>query len=532
MYKYQFVVKNYRCFSDSNPARFVISRGMTGLLGVNNSGKSALLKMFQELRNVFSSAMVYNGTGADEAFKSQFIHVLDQAEVFYDDNDRALSIEIEIIGAPDSLPGNRRPIKKMLLSCAQAQSSSPYGWSLRYFVGDSPIQQSSQPLRAVADDGSAFQLPNTGFFYTVSLIREMLKDLVNSLYVGPFRNAITVGSGAHFDLTVGETFISTWNEWQNGPNKSNNRAINVVAENIRRVMGFSQLQITASLQSKTLQLIIDNRPYKLNEVGSGLSQLVVVFGNALIRKPTIVFIDEPELNLHPRLQLEFLTNLASYASYGIVFATHSIGLARSAAERIYTVSRQANGSSIQPYEKTVSMVELLGELSFSTYRELGAGKLLLVEGTTDVKVMQQLLRKVGKEHSVVVLPLGGNSLARGGVEHELAELKRVAEDISAVVDSEREVEGGSPDPARVGFEAICRNLGFRVLLTERRATENYFDDAAVKAALGSSYSALGPYQTLKSHTNGWSKADNWRIAQDLNWDVFVTTDLGRFIDAL
>ncbi|KVF43025.1 hypothetical protein WJ13_32190 [Burkholderia seminalis] len=178
------------------------------------------------------------------------------------------------------------------------------------------------------------------------------------------------------------------------------------------------------------------------------------------------------------------------------------------------------------------MVELLGELSFSTYRELGAEKLLLVEGTTDVKVMQQLLRKVGKEHSVVVLPLGGNSLARGGVEHELAELKRVAEDISAVVDSEREVEGGNPDPARVGFEAICRKLGFRVLVTERRATENYFDDAAVKAALGPAYSALGPYQPLRTHTNGWSKAENWRIAQELNWDTFATTDLGKFIGAL
>ncbi|WP_082744775.1 ATP-dependent nuclease [Burkholderia seminalis] len=531
MYKYQFVVKNYRCFSDSSPARFVISRGMTGLLGVNNSGKSALLKMFQELRAVFSSAMNYTGTGADEAFRTQFIHVLDQAEVFCDDNDRDLSVEIEILGAPDSLSENRRPIKKILLTCSQAQNT-PHGWSLRYLVGDSPLQPSSQSLRVVGTDASVLQVNNSPYLYTVSLIREMLKDLVNALYVGPFRNAITVGAGAHFDLAVGETFINTWNEWQNGPNKSNNKAVNVVTENIRRVMGFSNLHITASLQSKTLQLNIDNRPYKLNEVGSGLAQLVVVFGNALIRKPTIVFIDEPELNLHPRLQLEFLTNLASFASYGIVFATHSIGLARSSADRIYTVSRQADGSRITPYEKTVSMVELLGELSFSTYRELGAEKLLLVEGTTDVKVMQQLLRKVGKEHSVVVLPLGGNSLARGGVEHELAELKRVAEDISAVVDSEREVEGGNPDPARVGFEAICRKLGFRVLVTERRATENYFDDAAVKAALGPAYSALGPYQPLRTHTNGWSKAENWRIAQELNWDTFATTDLGKFIGAL
>ncbi|MGT2473677.1 ATP-dependent nuclease [Paraburkholderia terrae] len=369
-------------------------------------------------------------------------------------------------------------------------------------------------------------------FVQARLIRNLFQILANSLYVGPFRNAITVGAGNHFDLTVGETFINTWNDWQNGPSKASNRAINVVTDNIRRVMGFSQLSITASLQAKTLQLNIDNRPYKINEVGSGLAQLVVVFGNAMIKKPTIVFIDEPELNLHPRLQLEFLTNLASYASYGVVFATHSMGLARSAAERIYTVSRDERGSLISVYEKTVDLVEMLGELSFSTYRELGAAKLLLVEGTTDVKVMQQLLRKVGKEHEVVVLPLGGNSLARGGVEHELAELKRVAKNIWAIVDSERDSDGAAADPARVAFESLCQRLGYKVLLTERRATENYFDDRAIKAALGQSFSALGHFDRLKGHANPWSKADNWRIAQELDWSAVKGTDLGKFVDEI
>jgi len=532
MYKYQFVVKNYRCFSDSNPARFVISRGMTGLLGVNNSGKSALLKMFQELRNVFQAAATYNSVGADEAFTAQFVHVLDQSEVFFDGNTRPLSIEIEILGIEDALPGNRRPIKKVLLACAQGQTRSPYAWSLAYYVGDSLLQRTSQNLVASGDDRATVQLPNTNFFYSMSAIKEMLAVFSSSLYIGPFRNAITVGAGNHFDLAVGETFINAWNDWQNGSDKSHNRSINAVTENIRKVMGFERLSITASVANKTLQVNIDNRPFKLNEVGSGLAQLVVVFGNALIRKPTIVFIDEPELNLHPRLQLEFLTNLASYASHGVVFATHSIGLARSAADRLYTVSRAADSSKIELYDRTVSLVELLGELSFSAYREVGAEKLLLVEGTTDVKVMQQLLRKAGKEHTVVVLPLGGNSLARDGVEHELAELKRVASNISAIVDSERDAEGAPAASARSGFETTCLGLGYRVLLTERRATENYFDDVAVKAALGPSFGAIGPYERLKTKSNAWAKADNWRIAQELDWETFRGTDLGKFIDEL
>ncbi|MGV2292260.1 AAA family ATPase [Trinickia sp. YCB016] len=527
MHSYQIVIKNYRCFSDESPARFEISKGMIAFLGINNSGKSALLKFFQELRNVWIQASTFQGVGSPTAFAAAFIHVFDQEEVFCDLNERSMSIEMEALNVPETDLSNRKNITKIILSCART-NATPKQWSLKYFSKNYEIPTNQGA--AIIPDG--FKIQNQGAEYNLAPIREILNLLANSLYIGPFRNAITVGSGAHYELTVGETFINTWNEWQNGANKANNRAINSVTENIRRVMGFSQLNITASIQTKTLQLNIENRPYKLNEVGAGLAQLIVVFGNALIRKPAIVLIDEPELNLHPRLQLEFLTNLGSYASYGVVFATHSMGLARSAAEKIYAVSRIAGKSSIAPYEKRVDLIELLGELSFSAYRELGCRKLLLVEGTTDVKVMQQLLRKVGKDHEVVVLPLGGNSLARGGVDHELAELKRVAEEIWAIVDSERETEGGAPAQVRSEFAKSCENLGFKVLLTSRRATENYFPDSAVKTALGNSFSALGPFERLESHANAWAKADNWRIAQAMERASFEETDLGAFINTI
>jgi len=507
---------------------------MTCFIGVNNSGKSALLKMFQELRNLWQVAANYDGSGTANMAATQSYHVFDQQEIFCDRNGRNLTIEIEVIGAPDVTSAGVINVNRVVLigSRAQVESHNNVPWSIDYYVGKDLVPQTAQFSKSgAAGKGDEFSLAGIGT-YSVALLRELFRILFGSFYVGPFRNAITVGSGAHFDLAVGEAFIGMWNDWQNGPSKRNNRAITTVTENIRRVMGFERLSITASIQSKTLQLNIDDRPYKLNEVGSGLAQLIVVFGNALIRSPSIIFIDEPELNLHPSLQLEFLTNLASYASHGVVFATHSIGLARSSADRIYTVSNGMAGIEVELYEKNVSPVEMLGELSFSTYRELGAEKILLVEGTTDVKVFQQFLRKTKKENRVVVLPLGGNSLANGNVEHELSELQRVTDVVAVVVDSEREVEGGEPLAARTEFAELCRKLRFEILLTERRATENYFDDEAVKNALGSGFSALGHFEKLSDSKNGWSKADNWRIAMEVDWECLKNTDVGKFIDAL
>ena len=48
------ILKNYRCFPDSDPARLTIGDGWTAFLGVNNAGKSAILRLIYEFRRIFS----------------------------------------------------------------------------------------------------------------------------------------------------------------------------------------------------------------------------------------------------------------------------------------------------------------------------------------------------------------------------------------------------------------------------------------------------------------------------------------------
>jgi hypothetical protein len=80
--------------------------------------------------------------------------------------------------------------------------------------------------------------------------------------------------------------------------------------------------------------------------------------------------------------------------------------------------------------------------------------------------------------------------------HHVKELPLLST-VAALVDSERASAAGAPKAERVAFAEACRKLGFNVHLTERRATENYFLDRAVKAVKGDKYSALGPHDRLK-----------------------------------
>jgi predicted ATP-binding protein involved in virulence len=45
-------LRNYRCFEDTEPAEICIGPGFTALVGPNNAGKSTLVRLFYEIRQV------------------------------------------------------------------------------------------------------------------------------------------------------------------------------------------------------------------------------------------------------------------------------------------------------------------------------------------------------------------------------------------------------------------------------------------------------------------------------------------------
>jgi energy-coupling factor transporter ATP-binding protein EcfA2 len=295
------------------------------------------------------------------------------------------------------------------------------------------------------------------------------------------------------------------------------------------------LEINPSEDNQTLQIFINGKSYKLSELGSGLTQFILVLATAATQQPSYILIDEPELNLHPSLQLDFLTTLASYARTGILFGTHSIGLARAAADRIYSLRKTESESEVTALEATPRLAEFLGELSFSGYRELGFDRVLLVEEPTDVKTVQQFLRLYKKDHRVVLLPIYGRNLIEASsetIEMQLEEIKRISEHVAALIDSERPAAGAPVAAKRAAFVDACRRAKICCHVLERRAIENYLSDGAVQRVKGEKYQALGPYQAPGDISPMWAKAENWRIAREMTSDELTTTDLGKFLASL
>ncbi len=528
MTDFTLTVKNYRCFPDEEPLRIQVQRGFTSFVGPNNAGKSAVLRLFYDLRPFFG-VLGYSTSSLGSAFQSptylsELVTSLPGERVFSNLNERDLTLEFAWV-APSIASGN--DVRHVLTARIRRTQNSQLQLSLR--VADEVHEGAGF---GIGDDLSISRAD-------VKLVdaRDLValsRSLSNSMYIGPFRNTINVGGADnYFDIAVGNRFIQQFQEMKAGYSPDSNEAVFKLQRDIQRIFEFDSFDINATPDGQNLQVTVDGRSFRPTELGGGIAHFIIVLANVLQRNPDWIFLDEPELNLHSTLQLDFLMTVGSYATKGLMFATHSLGLARAASDLIYSVVRKEQGrSQLRVLEEMPRLAEFVGELGFGGYREIGFKKLLLVEGVTEIKAIQQLLRLYGREHEVAMIHLGGAATINSRSEAELLELTRISDEVYALIDSERKSSNESLSEERESFIATCNAVGIPVHVLERRALENYFSDRAVKEAFGDSHVGLQPYEALKEVGHPWAKRDNWRPAQSMTKAELAQTDLGNFLAAL
>lgn len=523
MERFRLTLKNFRCFPDEHPLVLELGPGYTAFIGANNAGKSSALRFFYEFRHVWPH-LANDGNlltllrHHEQPFGTGVIH--DADEVSTNLNKRDMEFTFEFLDSP---PDGRKYVSRFTVTFSRRR---PWHTSTRFLSSEGLSVTLVQSQGATLSNG-LLQIAHEA--YDVTALQSVMRDLISSIYIGAFRNAINQGAAAYYDLQVGTALVALWNMWKAGSSRANMDKVLEITTTIKEMFGYRSLEINASADDKNLIVVVNGKSYSLHELGAGLAQFIIVLANVAIKAPALILIDEPELNLHPALQQRFLLQLASYASDAIIFATHSLGLARATASQIYSFRKSGDSAEVHPFQTTPHFAEMIGEMSFASYQELGYQGLLLVEGITDAPVFRQFLNLIKADHRVMVFPLGGNQLARGDVERELYEVKRLSNKVFAIVDSERSAAGASASAERTAFEAACKNVGIPVLITERRATENYLSERAIREVFGPSQRGFGPYESRRDARPSWRKDENWRVAARMTWDDLAPTDIGKFL---
>jgi predicted ATPase len=524
----KITAKNYRCYSEKNPLRITFSEGITSFVGVNNAGKSTIFRLIYELRNLWellSRKDISLFKNPNNTINISF-GLAEPLTIFCEQNNNDISVEICLRDSTLVDISEQHWVHTAVFSASRENVNN---WNVRLYYDYNELLD----IRKLKNEGSGYfyEGGDGKNFISLDAFFKAMDILNRCIYFGANRYASGKSGSRHFDLPLGKDFVNQWRTWKLGNETKSKKITTRIQKDIRNIFQFRSLEINPANNGEDMELVIDDAPAKLSEMGDGISQFIITFGIAGIRQPSFILIDEPEHGLHATMQLDFVTSLASYAKHGMMFSTHSIGLARSVSDgKIISVHKTKDGAHARDMETISHLPELLGELNYSAYRDLGFDMVLLVEGTTEVKVFQQILRKFGLDHEVVILPLGGNSLARGNVEHEISEIKRLANGkLAAIVDSERQSISGAPDSQRQEFHLICERLFIPCLLTERRATENYLTQSSIDLAFGRGrYKALDTFEKHDSGTH-WKKSENWRIAREMTKDEIECTDIGAFI---
>jgi predicted ATP-dependent endonuclease of OLD family len=327
---------------------------------------------------------------------------------------------------------------------------------------------------------------------------------------------------------------------QNWDNMKRNEieTIRDAAQKVERVLadllGCSSVALQVTKNGQTLLVRIDEgSEYLLHELGSGLAQLIWLVITLATTEASIVFIDEPETHLHPAMQSRLIDFAQGRAGFCLAFSTHSVGLARQKAQHIYSVSKAhyRSPSVVRLFADPKSAAELLGELSYSQFANLNGKAILLVEGPSEIAVFRRWLQFYRLDHEVLLIPLGGSTGIRARPQEMLGEFQRFGCQVYVVFDSERTKDDESLNETRESFRKSAEIMfgSGNVLCTERRATENYFSDSAVRSVKGVDARALAPYEKLGRQ---WQKNENWQTVQAMGQAELQGTDIGDFLQRM
>jgi len=519
-------LKGYRCFSPTSPATVSFRGDITSFVGVNNSGKSTLLKAFYELRPTLASLLEKDRL--QQALMGSVNLIIppgigDADGMFWHFGPSDIDIEI-------ALPGTKGSANWKLSIKIERQGRRVLV-TLHDLVG-APVPRQGAWDFSGEPRKEGF---NLGAFKDMFGALRILKDCVyfpSFRHVSPF-TPDNLPDAKFYDVFAGKTFVQQWALSQQGAGKESTERIDAIVEDLRRIFRFRRLTIQADTNNRDLLVVANGRSSRLSELGTGFAQFVLLLGNLGLTKPSYVLIDEPETNLHPSLQLDFLNSIVARASEGVLLATHNLGLARQASDRIFALTLGETACTLSPFNKTQNLAKLIGELSFGRSDFAPARKLLLVEGQTDVLTFQNFLAVFGKEHEFAIISLNGDTGINSGRMAELEHMCALGIDVRAIIDSERKSPGEGIAGHRSEFIETCRKLEIRCEVVERRAVENYFPQRAIDEALGpGKFIELQPFEDLARLPNHWPKKWNWRIARAMTRAEVEATDLGKILASL
>jgi predicted ATP-dependent endonuclease of OLD family len=301
----------------------------------------------------------------------------------------------------------------------------------------------------------------------------------------------------------------------------------------------SSVKLEIPTDQKTIHISIEGIEYPLEDLGTGIEQLIILGLASFGFENKLVLIDEPELHFHPRAQKRMIKYLHDNVEATFVFATHSAAILDSIGADVVQVSYENGQSSARTLVNNSDRYRAVRDLGHSPSELLQTRFAIWVEGPSDRIYVNHWIKQI--DNSLVegvdyaILFYGGKILSHHGFLDEDSELVKaisLARAFAVIMDSD--IKSGKPEinATKTRVRDEVQSQGGLCWITKGREIENYLPKSVIGQLASKFPGATEPSSELEQVLNPErvKKSDFARAAIGVETDEWPLDLKDRVID--